>query len=138
MPASTTEQTADPGLISHLSGLVGFFSGYLRARLELAGIEAKEAAIHYAIILGLLIAALGAIAFGYVFFCIALVFALAALFHSPHTWIWITFGLALLHLGAAVTAVLIAKMRISAPMFAATLEEFKKDQEWLTKTAKKS
>jgi uncharacterized membrane protein YqjE len=121
-----------PGIFAHLAGLFASFTAYLRARLELAGIEAKEAAVHYAIIVALLIGALIVFVFGYLFLCFGLVFSIAALIDTKHAWIWVTFGMALLHLGAAAACVFLAKSRFSKPMFAVTLDELRKDQEWLT------
>ena len=46
------------GLFSHLTALFSAKLAYLRARLQLAGIEGKEAAILYAVVVGLAIAAL--------------------------------------------------------------------------------
>ena len=141
MPVPTTEDrrgAANAGFFGHVAGFVGGVAEYIRLRLRLAGLEAKEAGIHYAIIAGLVAGAVVVLGFGYLFFCLALVFAIAALFpHHPHAWIWITFGMALLHFGAALVAILLARAKILMPMFTATLEEFKKDQQWLTSTIKK-
>lgn len=104
---------------------------YLRARFELAGIEAKEAAVHYAIILGLAIGMLILLVFGYFFLVIAVVFLIAALWGAEHAWIWVMMGAAGFHIVAAIVLALIAKAKLSAPMFAASLDELKKDQEWL-------
>ena len=42
-----------------------------------------------------------------------------------------TVGAAVLHFIGAATLLVIAKAKLTEPMFAATLDEFKKDQEWL-------
>jgi len=134
MPEPMTEDrraAAETGFFGHVAGFFAGFAGYLKARLELTGLEAKEAAEHYAIIAALLIVALVVVVFGYLFLCLAIIFALAALFKDPHAWIWITLGMALLHFAAALAAILVAKVKFSEPMFSATLEEFKKDQQWL-------
>ncbi len=140
MPDPTTEDrraAASTGFFGHVAGFFAGLTQYLKARLELAGLEAKEAAVHYAIILALFIAALVVMVFGYFFLCIALIFGIAALVPGPYTWIWLTFGMALLHFGGAIVALLFARTRITAPMFSATLEELKKDHEWLSsKTAR--
>jgi uncharacterized membrane protein YqjE len=115
--------TRDYGLFAHLAGLLAAKLAYLRARLELAGIEAREASVHYAIILGLAIGAL---------------ILVAALLKTPHAWIWVLLGAAFLHLLGAGILGWIAKVKLSAPMFTASLNELKKDQEWLKKTAKKN
>ena len=140
MPEPFTEDrrdAANTGLPGHLAGLLGASAGYLKARLELAGMEGKEALGHYAIIIGLAVVSLVVILFGYFFLCFGLIFAVADLIHRyfthvTHTWIWVTLGFALLHFGIAASALLIAKARLAEPMFKETLSEFKKDEEWLT------
>ncbi len=124
-------------MFRHLLGILSATLAYLKARLELAGLESKEAGIHYVIILALAVIALVVTIFGYFFFCLALVFFIAWLIDTEHAWIWVTFGMALLHFGIAAACLWMAKTRLSAPMFSATLQEFKKDHEWLnSKTAK--
>src|SRR4051794_26953497 len=100
MPEPTAEDrraAAAAGVFCHVAGFFAGFAEYLKARLQLAGLETKEAAGHYAIIVGLLMAAGVVAVFGYLFFCIAVIFAIAALIKGPYTWIWLTFGMALLH-----------------------------------------
>ncbi len=140
MPEPRTEDrraAANTGFFGHLSGFTAGFLEYVRVRLTLAGIEAKEAGIHFGILVGLLIAAVVMVFIGYLFLCLAAVFAIAALLPGPHTWIWLTFAVALLHFGVAIAAVLIVRARIATPVFSATLDEFKKDQEWLNTTTTK-
>jgi uncharacterized membrane protein YqjE len=128
---------ADAGFLQHLLESLSAALTYLKARLELAGLESKEAGVHYAIILALAVVALIVVIFGYFFFCLALVFLIAWLIGEEHAWIWVTFGMALLHFGGAAACLWMAKTRLGLPMFAATLQEFRKDHEWLnSKTAK--
>ena len=126
---------APDGIFRHLTALLGAKLAYLRARLQLAGLEGKEAATHYALILGLAIGALVVAIFGYFFFVIALVFLVASMCDSEHAWIWVTLGAAFVHFISAAALAVIAKGKLSQPMFAATLDEFKKDQEWLKNPA---
>jgi uncharacterized membrane protein YqjE len=124
-------------MLAHLSALVAAKLAYLKARLELAGIEGKEAAIHLAIILGLAIGGLILVVFGYFFFVLALVFLVALAFGSG-SWVYVLLGAALLHIIGAAALVLIARFRLGVPLFPLTLEELKKDQEWLKSNAKKN
>ncbi len=141
MPEPTYEDrraAAEAGFFGHAAGYVSALSSYVSARLQLAGLEVKEALIHYAIIAALAVIALVVIIFGYFFLCFAVVFSVAALIGTKHLW-WLTLAMAILHFGGAVAALLIAKGKLAMPMFATTLDEFKKDQEWLTSThAKRS
>ena len=122
-----------PGLFAHIIDFLGAGSAYFRARLQLAGLEAKEAAVHYVVILALVLASLVIVIFGYLFLCFSLVFGVAALIGGAYTWIWVTFAFAILHFIAVGVLLFIAYSRLREPMFAASLEEFRKDQEWLTK-----
>jgi len=135
MPQPTAEdrhRAAQEGFFGHIAGVLSASAEYLKSRFQLAGLEAREAAIHYAIIAALAVAALVVVAFGYIFLCLFAVFGIAALIGGEHAWIWVTLGVALLHFGAAVGCLLYAKKRLSEPMFTATIDEFRKDQEWLT------
>jgi uncharacterized membrane protein YqjE len=138
MPAPTTEDARRPGgLFAHLSALLAAQLGYLRARLELAGIEGRDAAIRLAIVLGLAIGGLILAIFGYFLFVLAIVFLLGLAFGSG-SWVYVLSGAALIHFLGAVLLVLVARIKIAEPIFPLTLEEFKKDQEWLKTNAKRN
>lgn len=128
--------TSRGGLFSHLAELLGAKLAYLRARLQLAGIESREALVHYAIILGLAVGALVIALFGYLLFVIGIVFLIAWLLGGGNAWIWVMLAAAATHLIGTATLLLVAKIKLSQPMFEATLAEFKKDQQWLKTPAK--
>ena len=120
---------ADTGLSGHLLALLASLSGYFRARLELAGIEGKEAAatgIKVAVLLGV---ALLFLAFGYAFLWIGLIALLATV--SPLHWGWMVLAVGVLHLLGVVWCMWGVGALWKKPVFPATLEEFRKDQEWL-------
>jgi len=136
MPAPTTENARQAGgLFAHVSALLAAKLAYLKARLELAGLEGKEAALHLAVILGLAIGGLILAVFGYFFFVLAVVFLVALAFGSG-SWVYVLVGAALLHFIGAVALVLIARVKLGMPLFPLTLEELKKDQQWLKTNAK--
>lgn len=128
----------DAGFIGRISGLLAALSTYLRARMQLAGLEVKEAMVHYAIIAGLAVGALVIAVFGYFFLWMAVIFGIAWFIPSEGAWIWVTLAVALLHFGGAVGLLFWAKSRLAHPMFTATIDEFKKDNEWLTTSASRS
>jgi uncharacterized membrane protein YqjE len=130
--------TEPDGFFRHLAGLFAANVAYLRARLQLAGLEGKEAAVHYAIILGMAVGALFVAVFGYIFLVIALVFLIAWACGGGNAWIWVMFGAALVHFLGTGLLLFLAKQKFSQPMFTATFEEFKKDQQWLKNSAKLS
>jgi uncharacterized membrane protein YqjE len=126
----------EDGIVRQGQLLLAAILSYFRARLELAGIEGREAGTHWFKLVALLVAGLVALVFGWLFLCLGAVF-LIALFCGENGWIWITLVMAALHLGGGVGLLWAVKSMIAHPVFAATLEEFKKDQEWLKeKTAK--
>jgi uncharacterized membrane protein YqjE len=110
---------------------------YLRARGELAGIEGREAGMHWLVALGLLVGGLVLVSFGWLFLCLATVFLIAAAIGTDTAWIWITFGAAFVHVAAAGALFWKVWDLVKRPFFPATLEEFRKDQAWLNaKSAK--
>jgi uncharacterized membrane protein YqjE len=127
--------TEDPpqatGLFGHLSALLAAKLAYLKARLELAGIEGREAAVHLAILIALAIGALVLVIFFYLFLVIAVAFLIARAFGDGSAWPWVLVGLALFHLVIAAVLAFVAWLRLGVPLFPLTLEELKKDQEWL-------
>ena len=124
------------GIFGHVSALLAAKLAYLRARLELAGLEGREAAAHYGVILGLAVGGLIALVFGYLFAVIALVFLVAHFIGGETAWIWVLLGAAALHFIGAAVLLLITKSRLGVPMFSASLDELKQDQEWLKTNAK--
>ena len=123
-----------PGFFEHASAWLGTALAYVRVRFQLAGLEGREAALHYGVLLALAAVGMVFLVFGYLFFCLALVFLIARLLGDENAWIWVSFGMAVLHVGAAAGAFLWIKAKIGKPMFAATFDELRKDQEWLTAT----
>jgi uncharacterized membrane protein YqjE len=128
------------GIFAHALDLLGAALAYFQARFALASIEGREAAGHYLKALGLLLGGVVIVVFGYFFLCFAAVFAIATAFGgSGMAWIWVTFAAAILHLAIGTALIFKVRSLVHRPVFAATLEEFKKDQAWLeTKTAKRS
>ena len=124
-----------PGsLVDHLRELLASGLEYLQARLALAGIEAKEALLHFGVIIGLFIVAVALVVFGYLFLCIALTVLIALFLNiSPG---WVILVLAVLHLAVAGGCILFAVVRLKVSQFTATLDELKKDRQWLNQTSK--
>ena len=136
-PSSEDRRAAEAaGLWGHLAGLLGAKLAYLRARGELAGIEGREAAVHYGIALGLAIGGFVLLVFSYFFLVLAAVFAIAWALGGGNAWLWVLLGAAVLHLVAAGGLFFAVRIKIAQPVFTATREEFRKDQAWLTTPAK--
>ena len=123
------------GTLSHFAGFLSSAVRYLAARLTLAGLEAKEAGAHYGIAAALIVGGSLAAVLGYVFLVTTAVFGVAAAFDGRHAWILVMGAAALIHLGGAVALVFLGLRRIRTGAFSSTLDELKRDQEWLTKLA---
>ncbi len=124
------------GIIDQLAGLLAMVLAYLSARLELAGIEGREAVTHYLIILVLAIGGLILLIFGYLLSVIGVVFLIAHFIGTENAWIWVTLGAASLHFIVAGGLLIVARSRIAQPMFSASLEQLRQDQEWIKPNAK--
>ena len=118
-----------PGLFDSLASLLGSFSGYVGARLELLGIESRAAARNYLRVLILGVVAVLALALGYIFVVLGLVF----LVHGWTGWSWpaLTAAFGGAHLLIVVVCALSIKTRVSVPAFTETIAELRKDRTWL-------
>ena len=125
------------GLFTHGAATLAAAVRYVKARLSLAGIEAREAGAHYGLAAVMVGAALFIAVLGYVFLVITLVFAIASAFNSDHAWLWVMAAAALLHLAGAAALLWLAMRRVGKGAFPMTLAEFQKDQQWLTQLTKK-
>lgn len=138
MPDRThAEPLHKAGFFSHATACLAMLLEYFRVRLELAGVEGREAAVHGAVLLGLAIGGLVAVVFGYFFFCLGLVFLIALAFGGDNAWIWVLLAMALLHFGGAAGLGFWAKAKLKMPVFPVTLDELRKDQEWLMSMTEK-
>src|SRR5436190_5123919 len=122
---------SDERIAPNVSRLVAAVSRYTRARLRLLGVEGKEALGHFGAIAGLGVAALVAFLFAYVFLCLTITFALARAFGGGQAWLWVSAGMALVHLLVAGVSGFVAWKRLRRPVFGHSLEELRKDEEWL-------
>jgi len=110
---------------------------YVRARMELAGIEGKEALTRLGGMLLLAAVAVTLTVAGFLLLCMALVFGVAFLVGGGNAWIWVAAILGGTLLSGAWTLLYLARGWLRKPMFSATLEEFKKDDAWLKSTAER-
>jgi len=125
------------GFLSHAAGFLAAALRYLRARLALAGMEAKTAGAHYGVAAVMVAGALFVAVLGYLFLVITAVFAIAAAFDSASAWIAVMGTIALLHLGGAALLIFLAIRRVKTGAFDDTLAELKKDLQWLNQLTAK-
>ncbi len=128
---------ADPGALASAFELLSAGWRYFRARLELAGMEGREAATVYLKCLALLLGGTVVLVFGYLFLCLCLVFAIASAFGGGPAWIWVTFAAAVLHLAGGSLLLWRIRAMTRRPVFEATVREFRNDETWLNATIAK-
>ncbi len=109
---------------------------YLTARLTLFSLEAKDAGANVGIALALIGGGLIVALIGYVLVVMTIVFGIAAAVGGRYVWIFVMGGAALVHLLLAAAFVSRARRRLRGAAFHTTLEELRKDREWLTNLAK--
>ena len=118
-----------PGLLENLLALISALAEFFESRFVLLAQESKAAAVQVLIMVGCLVLALLLCALGYIFLITGAVVGLAHLVGI--SWPWIALTAAALHFIIALLLLLIARNRITKPLFRATRAELRKDREWL-------
>jgi uncharacterized membrane protein YqjE len=117
------------GLLDNALALISAVARFFEIRFALAARESKAAALQVLITVGCVIVALALCVMGYVFLIVSAVVGLAHLVGT--SWPVVALIVALLHFIIAVVLLLVARSRITKPMFPGTVDELKKDREWL-------
>ena len=117
------------GLLENLLALLTALAEFFESRFALVAQESKAAAVQVLILVGCVIFALLLSALGYVFLITGAVVGLAHL--AGVSWPWIALAAAAVHFIIALILLLVARSRITKPLFRTTLAELKKDREWL-------
>ena len=113
---------------------VAAFLHYLELRLQLLGLECKEAGLHL-LIIGLLATAILVLFGGFlVMFAVFLLYLIITLLHWE--WGWGALLCAGILLLGSAGAAIILRYRLTRPMFRMTLDELQKDREWLRTTTR--
>ena len=124
------------GLLNNLASFANGLAGFFECRIALFMRESKGALVHILLMAGALIFALVLVGAGYVFLITSIVFGIA---HAAGvSWVWIAFCAAIVHLLLAGGCAFFALTQMKKPMFAATLDELKRDREWLKSTDRKN
>lgn len=134
MTSESSAEGQSGSLLEHARELLAAALEYLHARLTLAGMEAKEALVHFAVIIALAVGAVALIVFGYLFVCVGAAVLIALLLAVSPGWVILALGG--IHIAVALCCLLIAFVRLKAAVFTATFAELQKDQEWLTRAKK--
>ena len=117
------------GLLENLLALASAVADFFESRFALFAQESKTATVQVLILAGCVVFALLLCALGYVFLITGVVVGLAHLVGV--SWPWIALAAAAVHFVFALVLLLVARSRITKPLFRATLAELKKDREWL-------
>ncbi|PYK24189.1 MAG: hypothetical protein DME59_14390 [Verrucomicrobia bacterium] len=117
------------GLLDNALALVSAVAEFFESRFALIAQESKAAALQMLILVACVIAALALCVMGYVFLIVSAVVGLAHLLGT--SWPVVALVVALVHFIIAGVLLLVARSRITKPMFRDTVDELKKDREWL-------
>jgi len=126
---SSRNPAGHSGLIDNALGLLSAIVEFFEIRFALAAQESKAAALQLLILVGCVIAALALCVMGYAFLIVSAVVGVAHLLGT--SWPVVALVVALVHFIIAGALLLVARSRITKPMFRDTRDELKKDREWL-------
>jgi uncharacterized membrane protein YqjE len=126
---SSRNPAGHSGLIDNALGLLSAIVEFFEIRFALTAQESKAAALQLLILVGCVIAALALFVMGYVFLIVSAVAGIAHLLGT--SWPVVALVVALLHFIIAGVLLLVARSRITKPMFPDTRDELRKDREWL-------
>ena len=130
---SETTRSRNPaghaGLLQNLLALTGALADFFESRFALLAEESKAALIQLLVLASYLVLALMLCVFGYVFLIASAVVGLAHL--AGISWLWTALMAAGAHFIVALILLLVARSRMTKPLFRATVSEIKKDREWL-------
>ena len=117
------------GLLDNLLALASALVGFFESRFALFSKESKVALLQMLGLAACLIAAVMLVAIGYIFLIVSAVAGLAHL--AQVSWLWVTMAAAGMHFLIALVLLLVARSRMTKPLFRATASELQKDREWL-------
>jgi uncharacterized membrane protein YqjE len=126
---SSRNPAGHSGLLDNALGLISAVVAFFESRFVLLAKESKSAAVQLLILVGCIIAALALCVMGYVFLIVSAVVGIAHLLGT--SWPVVASVVALVHFIIAGILLAVARSRITKPMFRASIDELRKDREWL-------
>jgi len=130
---SETRRSRSPaghsGLLENLVALASALADFFESRFVLLAQESRVALVQLLVLAICLVVAAILVAVGYIFLVITAIAGLAHL--AGISWLWITLAAAGVHFVIALVLLLVARTRITKPLFPVTASELKKDREWL-------
>src|SRR5580704_15545502 len=129
LDSSKSTGASKPSSLDSIQDLVAFFVRYIELRLQLFGLESREAGFHLLILALLFVSVL--VCFGG-FVILSVVFLLYLMMLLLHwEWGWSALGFAVVLSLISIGIAVIFRFRVVKPFYPATLAEFQKDREWL-------
>lgn len=126
---SSRNPAGHSGLLDNALGLLSAVVEFFELRFAVLTQESKSVGLRLLIAAGCVIGALVLCVMGYIFLIVSAVVGIAHLLGT--SWAVVALVVALLHFIIAAALVLVARSRITKPMFRDTRDELKKDREWL-------
>ena len=130
---SETTRSRNPaghaGLLKNLLALASALTDFFESRFTLLARESKTALVQLLVLAICVGLALVLCVFGCVFLIASAIVGLAHLFGI--SWVWTALMAAGTHFIIALALLLIARNRMTKPLFHETISELKKDREWL-------
>jgi uncharacterized membrane protein YqjE len=127
--APSRSRPRQTGLIGSLVALASALADFFESRAALFATESKAALVQFLIAGICLVAAILFFAFGYIFLLATIVVSVARM--ANVSLLWVALAAAGLHFVVAVIFLLVAGTGIKRPVFRGTVDELKKDREWL-------
>ena|SRR5437762_10864223 len=117
------------GLLENLLALLSALTEFFEGRFALLAQESKSALVQLLVLAACLILALVLCMLGYIFLIVSAVVGVAYL--AGISWVWTALAAAGAHFVIALVLLLLARSRMTKPLFRSTLTELKEDREWL-------
>ena len=117
------------GLVKNLLGLGSSLADFFESRFALFAHESKRAVVQLAVIAACLMLAFVLCLFGYIFLIVSAIVGVAHL--AGISWLWTALAAAGAHFVTALILLVVARSRISKPVFRAASSVLKEDREWL-------
>ena len=117
------------GLLDNLLALLNALAVFFESRFALLARDSKAALVQMFGLAACLLVALLLFTFGYIFLIASAIVGLAHI--ARVSWLWTALAAAGVHFVIALVFFLVARDRMTKPLFRATASELKKDREWL-------
>ncbi len=117
------------GLFNSLLAVITALVDFFQHRAALVAAESRAALVQCVVLAICLLVALMLFVLGYIFLVASVIVGIAQAVHV--SWLSTALGAAALHFIFALFCLLVARSKITKPMFRATSAELKKDAEWL-------